>query len=139
MRRVSGGRTRTYDLEIMSLTRLPSSLPRQKESIQPQVPLRLPCYDFTPVTRQVIVTLLKAETFSTGCFLQLVFYNVKNIKNTKKKSFFFLEKKKNRRGKLSSSTHFRLIQLPECDGRRVQGSGTDSPWRADPRLLVIPT
>lgn len=61
---VSGGRTRTYGLEIMSLTRLPSSLPRQKESIQPQVPLRLPCYDFTPVTRQVIVTPLKGETLS---------------------------------------------------------------------------
>jgi hypothetical protein len=25
-------------------------LPLRKEVIQPQVPLRLPCYDFTPVT-----------------------------------------------------------------------------------------
>ena len=35
----------------------------------------------------------------------------------------------------------RLIftQLPERDGRGVQGPGTSSPWRADPRLLVIPT
>ena len=28
-------------------------LPR-KEVIQPQVPLRLPCYDFTPVTTQTL-------------------------------------------------------------------------------------
>ena len=33
---------------------------------------------------------------------------------------------------------FQLALLPERDGRGVQGSGTDSPWRADPRLLVIP-
>ena len=33
--------------------------------------------------------------------------------------------------------HYRV--LPECDGRGVQGSGTYSPWRADPRLLVIPS
>ena len=57
----------------------------------------------------------------------------------KRKPLLFSGKEKDRTGKLSSSTHFRLIQLPECDGRRVQGSGTDSPWRADPRLLVIPT
>jgi len=31
------------------------------------------------------------------------------------------------------------LELPECDGRGVQGPGTNSPWRADPRLLVIPT
>ena len=30
-----------------------SSLPR-KEVIQPQVPLRLPCYDFTPITSQTL-------------------------------------------------------------------------------------
>lgn len=35
-----------------------------RESIQPQVPLRLPCYDFAPVTKQIIVnTLLKSNTF----------------------------------------------------------------------------
>jgi len=31
------------------------------------------------------------------------------------------------------------LELPERDGRGVQGPGTNSPWRADPRLLVIPT
>jgi len=30
-------------------------------------------------------------------------------------------------------------QLPWCDGRCVQGPGTYSPWRSDPRLLAIPT
>ena len=30
-------------------TRQPNELPR-KEVIQPQLPLRLPCYDFVPVT-----------------------------------------------------------------------------------------
>ena len=29
-------------------------------------------------------------------------------------------------------------QLPWLDGRCVQGPGTYSPWRADPRLLAIP-
>ena len=33
---------------------------------------------------------------------------------------------------------FLYYQFAVCDGRGVQGSGTDSPWRADPRLLVIP-
>jgi hypothetical protein len=50
----------------------------RKEVIQPQVPLRLPCYDFTPVADPTVV------------------------------------------------------------GRCVQGLGTYSPRRADPRLLAIP-
>src|SRR5574340_1633280 len=29
-----------------------------KEVIQPQVPLRLPCYDFTPVMNHTVVTVL---------------------------------------------------------------------------------
>src|SRR6202453_639715 len=71
----------------------------RKEVIQPQVPLRLPCYDFTPVTN---------PTFAGG--------------------------------PLSVSlTVFWLSQLPWCDGRCVQGPGTYSPRRADPRLLAIPT
>jgi hypothetical protein len=36
-----------------SKTRESSKLPR-KEVIQPQVPLRLPCYDFTPITSQTL-------------------------------------------------------------------------------------
>ena len=34
-----------------------------RESIQPQVPLRLPCYDFAPVTKQIIVNLLVKSYF----------------------------------------------------------------------------
>ena len=36
-------------------------LPR-KEVIQPQVPLRLPCYDFTPITRPTLDGWLLAVT-----------------------------------------------------------------------------
>ena len=37
-------------------------LPR-KEVIQPQVPLRLPCYDFTPITGQTLdVSLPKVKS-----------------------------------------------------------------------------
>ena len=32
----------------------------RKEVIQPQVPLRLPCYDFTPVTEPTVVGCLLA-------------------------------------------------------------------------------
>src|SRR5438874_13100187 len=33
---------------------------RRKEVIQPQVPLRLPCYDFTPITNHTLGTCLLA-------------------------------------------------------------------------------
>jgi hypothetical protein len=33
----------------------------RKEVIQPQVPLRLPCYDFTPVSKPTVVTCLSCE------------------------------------------------------------------------------
>ena len=32
----------------------------RKEVIQPQVPLRLPCYDFTPVSKPTVVSCLLA-------------------------------------------------------------------------------
>ena len=42
------------DLAISAFDRrLASVLPR-KEVIQPQVPLRLPCYDFTPITGRTL-------------------------------------------------------------------------------------
>ena len=38
-----------------------------KEVIQPQVPLRLPCYDFTPVTdHTVVVALLSVKLTTSG-------------------------------------------------------------------------
>ena len=41
------------DLGLLSESEDSSMLPR-KEVIQPQVPLRLPCYDFTPITTQTL-------------------------------------------------------------------------------------
>ena len=37
-----------------------------KEVIQPQVPLRLPCYDFTPVIDHSVVTVLLAVRLATS-------------------------------------------------------------------------
>ena len=38
-----------------------------KEVIQPQVPLRLPCYDFTPIANQTVdVSLLAVGTTASG-------------------------------------------------------------------------
>ena len=38
----------------------------RKEVIQPQVPLRLPCYDFTPVTNPTVVTGPLAVSLATS-------------------------------------------------------------------------
>ena len=37
-----------------------------KEVIQPQVPLRLPCYDFTPVMEHTVVNALPKVRLSTS-------------------------------------------------------------------------
>ena len=37
-----------------------------KEVIQPQVPLRLPCYDFTPVMNHKVVTVLPKVKLATS-------------------------------------------------------------------------
>ena len=37
-----------------------------KEVIQPQVPLRLPCYDFTPVMNHTVVTVLPTVRLATS-------------------------------------------------------------------------
>ena len=37
-----------------------------KEVIQPQVPLRLPCYDFTPVMNLTVVVALLAVRLTTS-------------------------------------------------------------------------
>ena len=39
---------------------VPSAMILRKEVIQPQVPLRLPCYDFTPVADPTVVSCLLA-------------------------------------------------------------------------------
>jgi hypothetical protein len=38
----------------------------RKEVIQPQVPLRLPCYDFTPITDRTLGTCLPALNLMTS-------------------------------------------------------------------------
>ena len=45
-------------MKIMS--RAPQGKFLRKEVIQPQVPLRLPCYDFTPVADPTVVRCLKS-------------------------------------------------------------------------------
>ena len=74
------------------------NLPR-KEVIQPHLPVRLPCYDFTPLTLHTFgASPLGGWAGDFGC-----------------------------------------RRLGWCDGRCVQGPGTHSPRRADPRLLATPT
>ena len=73
-------------------------LPR-KEVIQPHLPVRLPCYDFTPLT---------LHTFDASA------------------------------PERGSAGGFGCRRLGWCDGRCVQGPGTYSPRRADPRLLATP-
>ena len=50
----------SMEFRILSLTLisnlLPLSLLLRKEVIQPQVPLRLPCYDFIPITSHTFGT-----------------------------------------------------------------------------------
>ena len=78
--------------------RLRLTLPR-KEVIQPHLPVRLPCYDFTPLTLHTFgASPLGGWAGDFGC-----------------------------------------RRLGWCDGRCVQGPGTHSPRRADPRLLATPT
>ena len=48
---------------LPTMSRLPHSVGAfdqilRKEVIQPQVPLRLPCYDFTPVAKPTVVACL---------------------------------------------------------------------------------
>ena len=75
-----------------------NGLPR-KEVIQPHLPVRLPCYDFTPLTLHTFgASPLGGWAGDFGC-----------------------------------------RRLGWCDGRCVQGPGTHSPRRADPRLLATPT
>ena len=53
-------RLRGVDLRASAL------LLHRKEVIQPQVPLRLPCYDFTPVICHTVVSVLLAVRLPTS-------------------------------------------------------------------------
>jgi len=50
---------RSYDNTRLKLLRF-------KEVIQPQVPLRLPCYDFVPVMNHTVVTVLPKVRLATS-------------------------------------------------------------------------
>ena len=52
-------------LEHRSALKRPRALPR-KEVIQPQLPLRLPCYDFAPVTSPTLGACLLAVGAATS-------------------------------------------------------------------------
>ena len=86
-----------------------------KKSIQLQVPLQLPCYDFASISSSLL--------------------NLKNILSIDDLPVFDVQA-------ISMPVHIAKIlqpgRLSKRDGQEVQSSGTVSPWRADPRLLVIP-
>ena len=51
---------------LMSLIPDPWLLNSRKEVIQPQVPLRLPCYDFTPITNHTLGACILAVSAATS-------------------------------------------------------------------------
>ncbi len=53
------------DLGLAGGANPPTSIPR-KEVIQPHLPVRLPCYDFTPVTRFALDTGLRSPGWPSG-------------------------------------------------------------------------
>jgi hypothetical protein len=59
-RRLSGARTSLLSVPRDRRKRRAARDILRKEVIQPQVPLRLPCYDFTPVTEPTVVGCLLA-------------------------------------------------------------------------------
>ena len=59
-------RTKAIDLGDVTASEEESNTPR-KEVIQPQVPLRLPCYDFTPIISHTLgACLLTVSTATSG-------------------------------------------------------------------------
>ena len=114
----------------------------RKEVIQPHLPIRLPCYDFTPVTgpafgsslpllnttlywKMLCIFLRKILVFVSQC--SLLAYKI-----------FFSEKSSLVMLTRGWVTDFGHYQLPWCDGRCVQDPGTYSPRHSDSRLLAIP-
>jgi hypothetical protein len=57
---------RTIERSIGSNTTARPSRLLRKEVIQPQVPLRLPCYDFTPITDHTFGTCILAVSAATS-------------------------------------------------------------------------
>ena len=61
MRRSGGGGGVIADICAWSWLLIP-----RKEVIQPHLPIRLPCYDFTPVTKRTVVGGLLAVSLPTS-------------------------------------------------------------------------
>ena len=53
-------------LQPISVDTEARALVSRKEVIQPHLPIRLPCYDFTPVTNPTVVTALLAVRLATS-------------------------------------------------------------------------
>ncbi len=64
---ISGGDKRDRTADLLRARQALSQLSYiRKEVIQPQVPLRLPCYDFTPVMNHTVVNALQKVKLSTS-------------------------------------------------------------------------
>ncbi len=92
----------------------------RKEVIQPHLPIRLPCYDFTPIIGPTLDGWLLTVTPPAS--------GVTNFRPHLR-----------RLAPYGYPTGFGCYQLSWCDGRCVQGPGPYSPQYADLRLLAIPT
>ena len=63
----TSGRGRLHYIQVTCVGRSRRICELIKEVIQPQVPLRLPCYDFTPVMNHTVVTgLIKVSLATSG-------------------------------------------------------------------------
>ena len=60
-----GPQTR-YQVSLCGCSEAANDAASDKEVIQPQVPLRLPCYDFTPVIDHTVVNALPKVKLSTS-------------------------------------------------------------------------
>ena len=67
-RKVWIGTTATYLFALSNISVTPTTFSLRKEVIQPQVLLRLPCYDFTPIMNHTLgrcFLAVSAQTSST--------------------------------------------------------------------------
>ena len=109
-----------------------------KKSIQPQVPLQLPCYDFASISSSLLNLDNMHSFYHSVCHSFAVATVVKRPQHT----YCTYDLKAICYRTVSCNLHADKILQPghlsKRDGQEVQSSGTVSPWRADPRLLVIP-
>ena len=109
-----------------------------KKSIQPQVPLQLPCYDFASISS----SLLNLDNMHS--FYHSVYHSeaVATVVKRPQHTYCTYDLKAICYRTVFCNLHADKILQPghlsKRDGQEVQSSGTVSPWRADPRLLVIP-